>query len=363
MNKILIISERHYKDGHGGGISTAMNYLLRELEGVYNIEFCSYCDEIGKKRPLSFYFVLLYHVFFRRNVTIYVNGLFAVHSSIMAIFLIGFSKNLLILSPRGMLKSSALNNSRIKLMVLKFLQVVLKNSTRVHVTDGIELSESRLFFPELRHFCILDFPPPRDEVFVNRLKKCQELSLIYVGRIDDLKNLYNVLLALEKVSFSLDKIGFISNGNFRFLIIGQKVDTDYFEKCQVIISKIKKDGLIDICYLDYLQHHEVIDLLRKQHLYISLSRGENYGYTIAEALANSVPVIITRNSPFGRLNHIKLGSVVDDSDLDGVVNEVLKYFNMSEVEYSILVRNVYKEYETIFNSFELRKKYNELFNV
>ena len=87
-----------------------------------------------------------------------------------------------------------------KILFLKFVRFLLKKSTIIHVTDSLEQSESIFFFPTFKHIPILDFPPLRIKEFPQRTKESGEINLLYIGRIDGLKNLHSVLVALKNLS-------------------------------------------------------------------------------------------------------------------------------------------------------------------
>jgi glycosyltransferase involved in cell wall biosynthesis len=291
------------------------------------------------------------------------NGIFNLHSNIIPILLARFTKNKLILSPRGMLKSSAINENKKKLLFLPIVKFLLKNSTIFHVTDRVEESESILFFPTFRHVAILDFSPPRIKEFPRRLKRQGELSILYIGRIDELKNLHSILVTLKNLSFFLKKEDLVSNKNIKFTIIGQKSDIKYFEYCKKLIDEINDLNEVTVNHLEFIPYHNLQKFFLDHHIFVSLSKGENFGYTIAESLANSLPIIITPNSPFGKLSEIRIGSVVRYDNLNEVFNELLYYYNMSEDDYVELSRSVFDNYNLIFGKGDLICEYKKLFNV
>lgn len=363
MNKVIILTDHYFDDRRGGGISSAVSNLFLHLEGEVNISIISFRKEDGKIRPIFFYKALLNFLFFNKNVVIYLTGIFNFHSNIIPIFLARFSRNKLIISPRGMLKSSALNKSKKKLLFLKFVRFLLKKSTIIHVTDRLEQSESIFFFPAFKHIPILDFPPLRIKEFPQRTKESGEINLLYIGRIDELKNLYLVLEALKNLSTFLRNSSLNSTQNIKFTIIGQKSDLKYYERCKKLIDEIENLNEITIRHLEFVPYDDLEKYFLNHHILVSLSKGENFGYTIAESLANAMPVIITPNSPFGKLIDLRIGSVVNEGDLNKISNEILFYYNMSMIDYDNLSKNIFDSYNHIFSNSDLINEYKELFNV
>jgi glycosyltransferase involved in cell wall biosynthesis len=210
---------------------------------------------------------------------------------------------------------------------------------------------------------ILDFPPPRTEVFVERLKNIDSLRLLYIGRIDELKNLYSVLVTIKNLSIFLQNSPLCSKKNIKFTIIGQIADQKYFERCKNLINEIVALNVISIFHLEYVPYHELEQYYLDHDLFISLSKGENFGYTIAESLATAMPVIITPNSPFGELFEIKIGSVVDEKNIDEVLKEILFYLKMTTEDYIILSKSIYDNYNLIFRNTDLICQYKDLFKT
>jgi glycosyltransferase involved in cell wall biosynthesis len=363
MSKVVFINYHYFEDRRGGGISSAISNLLLNLNGNLEYSVISFCNAAGKKTPILFYLLLFKAIYFSRNKFIYLSGLFNFHSNILPIILVRLSRKRLVISPRGMLKPNALNKSKKKLFFLKFVIFLFKSSTHIHVTDKVEESESLFFFPTFKHSNILDFPPPRIKKFPNRSKEIGEISLLYIGRVDELKNLYSVLVILKDFSFFLKNNYLNSTKKVKFTIIGQKSDLKYFEQCKKLIDEIIDLNKIIIIYQEFVPYNELEKYFLDHHIFVSLSKGENFGYTIAESLANAMPVIITPNSPFGKLFEFKIGSVVNGDDLNMVFNEILFYYNMSKFDYDNLSKNIFDSHNHIFRNSDLISEYKELFNV
>lgn len=363
MKKVVIVTDHYFDDRRGGGISSAISNLSHNLENEINISLISYRKQSGQKQPFYYYYSLLGFLFFKNNVVVYLNGIFNLHSNIIPILLARFTKNKLILSPRGMLKSSALNESKKKLFFLKLVKFLLKKSTIIHVTDSVEERESILFFPTFQHVAILDFSPPRIKEFPMRLKHQGELSILYIGRIDELKNLHSILVTLKKMSVLNENAGLVPGKKIKFTIVGQKADTKYFECCKKLIDEINNLNEVSVSHFEFIPYHNLQKFFLNHHIFISLSKGENFGYTIAESLANALPIIITPNSPFGKLLNKRIGSVVQYDNLSQVFSELLYYYNMTKDDYTKLSRSIFDNYNLIFNKSDLICEYKKLFNV
>jgi glycosyltransferase involved in cell wall biosynthesis len=362
MNRVVFVTYNYHEDRRGGGISSAISNLLLNLNGEVNYSLVSFCNATGKKRPFFFY-LSLFLIFFRKHNYIYLSGIFNIQSNIIPLFLARFSKNILIVSPRGMLKESALNKSRKKLLFIRFSRFLLKKNTIFHVSDSVEEKESRRFYPNFQHVALIDFPPPRVDKFISRRKEKGRLRLLYIGRIDDVKNLYCILVCLKELSIILRKKISNNEKSIVFTIVGPKTDQKYFEECQKKITEIEKFNLITVDYVEFVHFKDLESYFFENQLFISLSKGENFGYTIIESLATGLPVVISYNSPFGKLSDYRIGSVVDINDLNEVVKELLFYYNMGNEDYQNLSRTIFNNYNRIFDKKLLVKNYKNLFKL
>lgn len=362
MKRVVIVTDHYFNDRRGGGISSAVSNLYLHLGFDVNITIISFRNENGKSRSIFFYYELFKFMFLKKNILFYINGIFYFHSNLVPIFLARLSRHKLILSPRGMLKSSALNRSRKKLLFLKFLRCMLKKSTTIHVTDSIEHDESVIYFPGFKYVSILDFPPPRIKEFPERMKESGEINLLYIGRIDELKNLHSVLLVLKDLLIIISKNNLNSKKSIKFTIIGQKSDLKYFDRCKKIIDEIVDLHGITIRHLEFVPYKDLQKYFIDHHVFVSLSKGENFGYTIAEALSCAMPVIITPNSPFGKLTDFEIGTVVRGEDQNKIFDEFFKYTDMGKKEYDSLSKNIFDSYNQMFNTTDLVSEYKKLFN-
>jgi len=87
---------------------------------------------------------------------------------------------------------------------------------------------------------------------------------------------------------------------------------------------------------------------------------ENYGIVIAESLSRGVPAITTKGAPWSLLNRENCGLWVDN-DYIGIKNGLLKAFNMTEEEMSVLKTNSLKVSEKYFLWENIVPKTKELY--
>ena len=358
MRKILIITKFSYKSNRGGGITTAQKNIFYNLNDIFNLENYFSFKDLNNKTTINFiyYFKICKLLFHNSFNIIYINGFFSFSSSIIPIILSRFlSKSKCIISPRGMLKPSAIDNKKaLKIFLIRIYKILLSHKTIFHVTDDIEFNEVRKYFKNNIHIAT-DFPPIRNNLFSPVTKEINELNLIYVGRIDNLKNLYGILHNLNQF-----KLNSNYNVKINFNIIGDIVDQQYWNKCLLLINILNEK--YNIQYLGYINNDKLIQYFEQSHLFISLSEGENFGYTIAESLSCSIPVIISKNTPFRDISKYGFGYDIDLLDNEMFCNSLLKFAKMNQNDYNNFRFKLSSNFKKYYNLESIKESYINLLN-
>ena len=354
MNKILIISEHHYNNFSGGGISTAIYNIFFYLKNDFNFIFLSNNIKLNFKKDLFnirtvylnnnfFYFIKLY--FFLKNnyfKKVHINGLFSKNYSFVSLVICSFFFNgEIIVSPRGMLKKTAINGSLLKTFYLLILKLILnKKKIIFHGTSDEEIKEISFFFKNFKHILISDLPPKRIEKIFKTKKVYNCLNVISIGRIVDLKNLYFILKSL----LSISKIKENNTMNLNLDICGLIFDKNYWIKCKKIIDELVKNKNINIKYHGEIDKNQIIGLFQKSHLLFFPSKGENYGFVIAESLSNLVPALISNKTAFDFNKATSFGLSISLSKNKDFTNALQYYLNLGQNEFDLLRKNIYNNY-------------------
>lgn len=341
-NIILVFTDFGISDEKGGGISTAMFNLNHYLRFDFDLVFVN--------NEINFFekFKLIYN---NRDCVIYINGLFSIISNLFPFLFYSFFTNYkIILSPRGMLKNSALiRNKTFKLFFIWIYN--LNKDMSLHVTDENEESRAKFFFKKNKIYVIPDFMPIQYE-FKNRKKIPGEIDIIFVGRIDPIKNL----------TFAFDVLKIITNqitARINFFVIGPIYDTSYFKRCSETASGFDREK-INIVFLGELDRNKIQNFYDSAHLLFLPSKGENFGYAIAESLANSIPVLISDQTFFTSVNDLGLGNSFALNDIDRFVNSLIKYINLTDIEFNKISSFIHKYYNKLIPP-NLNNSYNLLF--
>ena len=359
MKRVLIFSDFHYNSFSGGGITASLRNMIDFLKKDFR--FKNYFTESEKDNwlRLRFNFLIKFFtlLFVKKFDIIIINGFFFFYSSIIPIL---FSRLLkvdkIVIFSRGMLKDSALNkNYFLKVFTLFLIKLISSKKCIIQATDQKEYYEISKFF-NLKILIASDFPPKHNLLIYKKKKKINHLNLLYVGRIDDLKNLKLVLKILIEFQNK-----FQNKYTINFNIIGNIADQNYWNECKSHIKKLNKS--YNIIYLGFIDNKKLYNYFNLNHLYISLTKGENFGYTIAESLSNNLPIIISDKTIFKNLESQGLGFEIDISK-NSKIFSVLKFFlDMNNVEYQKYIVNLHNKIENYYQFEEIEKSHIKLFEV
>jgi glycosyltransferase involved in cell wall biosynthesis len=143
-----------------------------------------------------------------------------------------------------------------------------------------------------------DMPSPAIDSASEPLPKPEktpgQVRLVSLGRIARSKNLLFSLRMLQKVS-----------GNVTLDILGPMEDRSYWEECREEIYKMPSPDRIH--YRGAIAHEDVQKTLAQYHFLLLPSLGENFCYTILEALTVGCPVIISNRTPWRDLPAKRIG--------------------------------------------------------
>lgn len=196
-----------------------------------------------------------------------------------------------IVSPRGMLNPAALAFSGAKKRVFwKLLQgPVMRRAACLHATSGQEHDGLRAF--GLHHPIAvipngIDLPDPLPNVFADTAGERVVLSL---GRLHPQKGLETLLRAWAAIE--------PMHPGWRLSLVGPGEEA-YIGALRTISHGL---GLDHVSFGRPVYGAAKWEVYRAADLFVLPSLGENFGLTIAEALAAGTPAIATTGTPWGRL--------------------------------------------------------------
>lgn len=182
-------------------------------------------------------------------------------------------------------------------------------------------------------------------------KKVQgELRVVFIARIHMVKN---IKLAVEAVSKM--------KSNVRFDVYGPLEQPEYWNECMEIAKSAPSNVMVEYC--GQLEPTEVGEYFRKYDCFLFPTINENYGHSIAESLANGVPVVLSKDTtPWNSLNE-KAGYVCSLDNVGEFTDALEKIAALDNSEYMELQNNVRDYYKEISAKDNAVGGHKQMFNA
>lgn len=120
------------------------------------------------------------------------------------------------------------------------------------------------------------------------------LRLVFISRLAPIKNLDYALKVLAQLRVPV-----------RFTIHGPAEDADYVALCRRLAGEVSPHVAVE--WAGPLRPEQVATTFAAHDLFFFPTRGENYGYVIAESLAAGTPVLIADTTPWRGLAEAGIG--------------------------------------------------------
>ena len=214
-------------------------------------------------------------------------------------------KRPLIISPRGMLEGWALRNSTFKKKVALFLyeKSNLQSATLFHATSAQELESMRQFGLTQPVALIpngIDLPDLHRRNSIDVFQKFKlpagKRLFLFLSRIHPKKG----------IEMLLREWGALSKQHQEWhLIIAGDGERAYLAKLQKMARGYELQDRVS--WTGLVSGADKEAFFRKAEFFVLPSYSENFGISIAEALAHGVPVIATRETPWKEIEDFKCG--------------------------------------------------------
>lgn len=214
-----------------------------------------------------------------------------------------------IIAPHGMLYPAGLGSKpwKKKLALALFQRRDLKNATAIQATCQ----------QEAEYIEALGFKRP-----IEIVPNCLDIKLIpirekensvkrfgFVGRINPIKNIDILLEAWAKLG---DKTKDCE------LIIAGEGDAIYKKQ---LTDFVADKGLKNVVFCGFLSGNELTEMVSSFDYQLLVSKSENFGMVIPEALICGVPCIATQGTPWGELNSHNCGWWINDG-VDNIASAI-----------------------------------------
>lgn len=287
------------------------------------------------------------------GTVLYLNGLFSVDYFLGPLRQSRKLKMKVVISPRGMLKASALKIKNFKkrtYLSLLLLSGLLKGRVW-HATDEQELVDIKAKVGvDSEVHVIPNVPVLPSTASFDKHKTVGELQLIYCSLIVGIKNLQFLLRVLNAEGMN----------NISLSIVGPIKDLGYWQKCQQQISTLQNPERVK--YLGEVKPSNIVETIAGAHVLVLPTLGENFGHVIIEALSASRPVLISDNTPWRDLNAAGVGFSIplEESVWIKALQQMLDW---DENNYKMACSAALQYYRHKFDFPELKEKYIKLFTA
>jgi len=287
---------------------------------------------------------------------LYLNSMFTTYFTVLPLVLNRLKPLPLkiILAPRGMLRSSALQFKGFKKQV--FLRLSkwfgLMRDITFHATEPDERRDIMTYFPKNRAVEVVNnAPSTRIPPFRTADKKANELKILYVGRIHPIKNLLFLLKVLAEVSPTLSS---------SLTIIGQVEDIAYWGECQAVSADLPAH--ISVQHLGSMPNSAIGTQIQDHHFSAQPTFGENFGHSIFESFLNGRPVLVSDQTPWRGLEASKIGWDIPLSDVKAWKEKIEYAASLPQAEFDEWCRAAQQFAQDYIRHSDLKIKYEHLFS-
>lgn len=225
-----------------------------------------------------------------------------------------------VISPRGTLSTEAFKSGSImKSLFWPLIQKpVLRDSTIFHATSNQEKNDIRgLGFKQP----IAVVPNGIDLPEIKKIKKDNQTmkKLLFLGRIHPIKGIDNLLMAWQEIQNI--------HQNWTLEIVGPD-NYNYLPALNRITKKLKLKRVI---FSKEIHGEEKNYKYQSADLFILPSHSENFGVSVAEALSNGIPCVVSKGAPWKILDEKKAGWWIDNS-VEMLTKNLINILSMSTSE-------------------------------
>ena len=178
-------------------------------------------------------------------------------------------------------------------------------------------------------FIAEDLPRKVEETPIVKEKEVGKLKIVWISRIAPKKNLKGAIEILQNIK-----------SNIEFTIYGPIHNEEYWNECLVELNKLPSN--IKWSWEGNVDSENVVEELKKHHVFLFPTLGENYGHVIQEALSAGCPVILSDQTPWNDLEDHNAGYSYSLSYTEGFVEALNYYYKLNKDEFNKISDNTIK---------------------
>jgi glycosyltransferase involved in cell wall biosynthesis len=286
--------------------------------------------------------------------TVYINGLFTQWFTQPLVLKksIQLKGVEIIICPRGMLQAGALSVKPLKkkLFLSAFKKALLFKGVRWHATNEEEAADiQKNIHRNAKSIVAYNIPKPPVIQVKSSTKQAGNLSLVYLSLITQKKNLLLLMEVLKNCS-----------ANIQLAIYGPIKDKAYWQQCELLIQQMPSN--ITIEYKGDVQPFEVQVTIAQYDAFVLLTKGENFGHALFEALSCGRPIITSHFTPWNNLQEKQAGWNVDIQQPSAIVTLMNQLAEQDSTQWNNYCNNAYAVAGDYYAQLNLLQSYSALFN-
>lgn len=374
--KILLFTD-WYEPGFkaGGPIRSCVNFAEQMKEG-YGIYIFTRDRDLDDKQPYPqieqnhwmeqdgiqvFYASpaslnwesILVHIRRIKPDYVYLNSMYSRYFTVYPLMMkwLGIIKTQVVLAPRGMLRSTAVQyKTGKKKIFFQFLKLFnIHRKVIFHATDTTETADIKKLFGDTVYISQVGNFLPKQKSFQPIRKESGTIKIIFTGRVHPIKNLAFLLRCLQSVT-----------GNIIFTIVAAIEDGEYWLECREIIKNLPEAITVEL--RQDVPHSEIEQLIHAHHLFVLPTLGENFGHAIFEALSAGRPVLISDQTPWRNLQQSCAGWDLPLSNPDAFVQILQQVADMNDEMFQQWSVGAWRYAKDFAENSNLKEKYKKLFS-
>jgi glycosyltransferase involved in cell wall biosynthesis len=144
------------------------------------------------------------------------------------------------------------------------------------------------------------------------------------------------LVPKKNVSYFLERLVGVRDGNVSFDIVGPLEDPVYWKKCQEIIARLPSN--ITVNATGAYRQTDALQRACESHFFAMPTLNENFGYVLIEGLAAGCPLLISDRTVWKDIDEKKVGWQIPLEEPEKYVEQINRCIAMDDDEYSEMSR-------------------------
>lgn len=373
--RILLFIDWYYPAFKAGGPISSVRNLCLQLKKEFELLVVTSDRDLGDTVPLdgvetnkivkvegiSVIYLAPNHITAKRFMqikndfkpdVIHLNSLFSAKFTILPLKTFKGDSAKMVISPRGMFGKESL---KIKPLKKKLFFTYAKATSLFkgviwHGTSDLEKDEIVLKMGQRAQVVVANNVPfLPEEPSSPPIKEFWKLRLLAIGRLAPIKNFDFLLTTLRHIK-----------SDVRLTIVGPEEDAEYNNKCRQLANELESN--IEVKFLGGLSPAKIAELYASHHLFITASKNENFGHSIAEALGFGRPIIVSDKTPWKNLEQDGIGFDLPLKEENFI--ESIDYFaSLDQDDYNKFCEKARKKAVEIANPDQILTNYKALYEL